>query len=380
MKHATQVELVHRAFALLERQVEEMNDAPFFNPIAHYTAASVVRREQTLLFEQRPWLLGPVDRLREPGSYRTDNLNGTPLLIVRGQDGVLRGFINVCRHRGAPIATGEGRGNGFFTCPFHAWSYDAQGRLVATTPQAAFPGLPESRQQLTPITVVEQFGLVWLCQESNGLSDPALGALGSELESYGLVHYQHYLTHHSVRGMNWKLAIDGFLENGHFPVLHASTIAPLFIPRISLFDGFGAHLRIAYPRLSLLELRDQPEAEWDFLRHSAIVYVLFPNAVLIWQGDHFEMFRFFPDEVRADRCRVQASLYCPQPALTEKARAHWDRNMELLVRTVDEEDFPLAEQIQRGFAATTRQDIVFGRNEPALAYFHQQIQAALHGP
>nr|WP_281367644.1 SRPBCC family protein [Pseudomonas gingeri] len=142
----------------------------------------------------------------------------------------------------------------------------------------------------------------------------------------------------------------------------------------------ATQVELVHRAFALLELRDQPEAEWDFLRHSAIVYVLFPNAVLIWQGDHFEMFRFFPDEVRADRCRVQASLYCPQPALTDKARAHWDRNMELLVRTVDEEDFPLAEQIQRGFAATTRQDIVFGRNEPALAYFHQQIQAALHGP
>ncbi|NWA11442.1 hypothetical protein HX808_30135 [Pseudomonas gingeri] len=84
----------------------------------------------------------------------------------------------------------------------------------------------------------------------------------------------------------------------------------------------ATQVELIHRAFALLELRDQPEAEWDFLRHSAIVYVLFPNAVLIWQGDHFEMFRFFPDEVRADRCRVQASLYCPQPALTEKARAH----------------------------------------------------------
>ena len=380
MNHEAQVELVSRTFALLESKTEEMNEALCFNPVSDYTCARVAEQERTALFRHRPWLLGPIDRLREPGSYRTDNLSGTPLLIVRGLDGVLRGFVNACRHRGAPIVTGEGLGSGFFTCPFHAWAYDTHGRLLAATPAAAFPKLPTTTKQLIPLTVIEQYGLAWICQQGHSALTPELGALGKELESYGLQHYRHYQTRHSQRQVNWKLAIDGFLENRHFPVLHASTIAPLFIPRISLFDGFGVHLRIAYPRLSLLELRNKPQDDWDFLKHSAIVYVLFPNAILIWQGDHFEMFRFFPDETRTDHCRIETSLYCPEPAVTEKAKAHWDRNMALLVRTVYGEDFPLAEQIQRGFKGTTHNKLVFGRNEPALTYFHRQLRCALQSP
>jgi hypothetical protein len=74
---------------------------------------------------------------------------------------------------------------------------------------------------------------------------------------------------------------------------------------------------------------------------------------------------------------MHVSLYTPEPAVTGKAREHWTKNMDLLLRTVEQEDFPLAEAMQRGFRSGAQDHIKFGRNEPALAHYHQAVHAAL---
>jgi hypothetical protein len=112
------------------------------------------------------------------------------------------------------------------------------------------------------------------------------------------------------------------------------------------------------------------------LKHVAIVYELFPNTVLVWQGDHMETWRVFPGKT-PDESVMHASLYIPEPAATDKAKRHWDRNMKLLLDTVEKEDFPLGEDMQRGFHSDAQDHLLFGRNEPALAHFHRSVHEAL---
>ena len=87
--------------------------------------------------------------------------------------------------------------------------------------------------------------------------------------------------------------------------------------------------------------------------------------------------RVFPANDSADEARMHVSLYTPEPTLTESARRHWDRNMDLLLDTVESEDFPIGEDIQRGFHSGAQEHITFGRNEPALGHYHGAIKAAL---
>ncbi len=94
--------------------------------------------------------------------------------------------------------------------------------------------------------------------------------------------------------MNWKLVIDTFLETWHVATLHKETVGPIFQPNVNAFDAFGRNGRLIIPRRSLLEKKSEPESSWDLLTHSAIVYTLFPNALLVWQGDHVETWRSFP--------------------------------------------------------------------------------------
>jgi phenylpropionate dioxygenase-like ring-hydroxylating dioxygenase large terminal subunit len=209
--------------------------------------------------------------------------------------------------------------------------------------------------------------------------DANLGGLVTDLASYGLENYHHYETRVLRQRMNWKLIVDTFLETYHLSVLHRNTIHPLLHTDLATFDAYGPNLRMIAVRRTIDDLRQQPETEWDLIRHTAIVNILFPNTVFIMQGDHVETWHVFPDGDDVDSARMYISLYTPEPAVSESARGHWDRNFDLLVKTVCDEDFPLGEGVQAGFHAGGQSEIVFGRNEPALQHYHASIRAALNG-
>jgi hypothetical protein len=94
-------------------------------------------------------------------------------------------------------------------------------------------------------------------------------------------------------------------------------------------------------------------------------------------GDHLETWHIFPAGNGIDECVMRVSLYTPEPAVTASAKGHWDRNFDLLMATVEQEDFPLSDGIQRGLRSGAQDQLLFGRNEPALQHFHRAVNAAL---
>jgi hypothetical protein len=131
-------------------------------------------------------------------------------------------------------------------------------------------------------------------------------------------------------------------------------------------------------RRTFEELRTVPEQQWDVFDHTVVICVLFPNTVFTFQRDHVETWHIFPGD-RVDSCTMYVSLYIPQPVTGDSAKRHWDNNFNLLMATVETEDFPTCEGMQRGFRAGAQDSIVFGRNEPALQHYHRSITAALAG-
>ena len=103
-----------------------------------------------------------------------------------------------------------------------------------------------------------------------------------------------------------------------------------------------------------------------------MLYVLFPNTVFLFQRDHVETWHMFPG-AGVDECLMYVSLYIPEPAVSDSAKRHWDNNFNLLMATVELQDFPTCEGMQCGFLSGAQDSIVFGRNEPALIHFHEQI-------
>jgi phenylpropionate dioxygenase-like ring-hydroxylating dioxygenase large terminal subunit len=376
MQLAEQIAQAKRLLHYLDTRSTAVAAAPYRQPIAEYTSRAHAEKERQRLFREGPLCLGSSAEVRNPGDYFTDDLTGIPILVARARDGKVRAFLNVCRHRGPKVAKGCGNARSF-VCPYHAWNFGLDGALIARPEEYGFEGITREEHGLTELWCEERDGNIWVCPTPGKTFDVAalLGPdMDAEMAGYRFGDYHHYETKHLTRKMNWKVCVDTFLESYHFPVLHRDSIAPLIYGNLNTADLIGNTVRMLAARRTIPQLRERPESDWDVLRHIVGVYILFPNVVWTWQLDHVEVWHIYPSEADpVNECRMRISLYTPEPAVSEKARGHWDRNFALLMKTVETEDFELSEQIQQGFYSGAQDHIVFGKNEPCLHYFHRTL-------
>jgi phenylpropionate dioxygenase-like ring-hydroxylating dioxygenase large terminal subunit len=362
----------------LDKRTTAMADDIYRNPVADYTCETQAARERELFFRKGAFNVGLSALLPNPGDWMTHDYSGVPILLVRGQDGKLGAFLNVCRHRGARLAEGHGSGERDFRCPYHGWCYGLDGTLIARPDERSFATAERTTHGLTRLPVAEKYGLIWVSPDPDGHFDvdELLVGLDVDLAAFRLDTYHHYQTRVMHRKMNWKLGVDTFGETYHLQHLHPNTVDPLFYSNRCTFDAFGPNHRMVAARRTLDSLRGLPEDQWDVLDNTVILCVLFPNTVFTFQRDHVETWHFFPGD-RVDETVLYLSLYVPVPVDNPKSKDHWDRNVDILMRTVEMEDFPTCEGMQRGFGSGAQDSIVFGRNEPALQHFHKSVRAAL---
>ena len=379
MKHDVQRDLIHRVFDYADRRTTTLAPESFLEDVAAYTDPSRLARERLRLFRGEPLLLAFSGQLAAAGDWLSHDLSGLPILLVRGADGRVRAFANACRHRGAPVAKGCGRSARVFTCPYHGWSWDTEGRLTGLPFAEGFADLPEERRRLVSLPVAERHGLVLVRPSPGGAldADAWLGPLGPELGDFGYARHVPYAVRSLECRLNWKLAIDTFLESYHVPVLHKDSVGPIFVGNLAPYDAFGRHGRLVAVRRKLLALRERPESEWDLIPNSGLLYLLFPNSILIQQADHVELWQAWPAGDEPGRSHVTLSFLIPEPPANAAATRHWEANLELAVRTVTQEDFPLGESIQRGFESAAQPRVVFGRNEPGLIHYHRNLREAV---
>ena len=152
------------------------------------------------------------------GDCLATEVAGVPLLLVRGEDAAVRGFLNICRHRGGRVFSGRGRPGRALKCPYHSWAYDLDGELLGQPlARDASAGLERSKLGVLTVPVAERFGLVF---DAPGGSDPIdvqreLAGLGPELSDYGFENWRYLDQRSGVFEANWKLVYDTFLETYH---------------------------------------------------------------------------------------------------------------------------------------------------------------------
>src|SRR5271154_6137817 len=163
MRHADQVAYIERLLAMARTNTRD--DAPGLShaPVREYFDPARYDNEVGLLFRRYPVVVAFSGQLRKPGDFVTHTDTGQPILVVRGTDGILRAFLNVCRHRSASVEQKPcGSNKRAFVCAYHGWSYDLTGRLVGVTDGAAFGELDRSKHGLRRLKVAEKYGLVWV--------------------------------------------------------------------------------------------------------------------------------------------------------------------------------------------------------------------------
>ena len=189
-------------------------------PAHLYTDASIWRTENEKIFARTWQVVGHASQVAKPGDFFTIDLIGEPLVLVRGLDGTLRGFYNVCRHRAGPPAEGCGSRK-LFRCGYHGWTYALDGALLAATEIEGVEGFRPEEFALRPVRTEEWFNFVFvnLDPQARPLRE-CLGELPQQAEKFPFAGMKRFERRTYEMGCNWKTYVDNYLEGYHLPSVH----------------------------------------------------------------------------------------------------------------------------------------------------------------
>ena len=375
--------LAARALAHLQAGTTDQADAVLELPVAAYLDEERYAREVDAVFRGLPIVVALSLDLPQAGSYVAQTLLDTPLLIVRDKSHTVRCFLNVCRHRGARLcADGAGEGSRF-TCPYHAWSYDAAGRLVSVYGEQKFGAFDHRARGLTELACAERSGLIFaaLSPATRFDIDQWLGPMQAELDALALGDWLRF-EQRELPGAGWKATMDGYLEVYHHDVVHRTTVGRHTLGNLLVHDTFGPHQRLTFGRRNLEELAEKPRAEWQAEQHIRLIHSVFPNlSVSGIVGGHCLVSQVFPGR-SLDETITRQTVLCaprradePEPAWREAAETF----SRLTLEAVRDEDYQVVATVQQALRSGANESFLLGRNEPAVQHYHNMVAHASAG-
>jgi phenylpropionate dioxygenase-like ring-hydroxylating dioxygenase large terminal subunit len=376
-----ELEIVDELLEVLANPTQLQAEKIHEEPVENYLSVERFARERELLFQRMPMAAALSGELPGPGSWKLFDETGVPIVLVRGEDGVVRGFLNVCGHRGARLVE-QPRGTARrLSCPFHAWSYRPDGSLAGIPAQQAFDGVCREERGLRPVEVREHLGIVWVVARPGDTPmdlDAHLGSFAGELALWDVGAWRYVETRTHQVPANWKITVDTFTEGYHIPVLHKDSLGAGAAGGLNTHRAFGDHQRLVFAMKTLEELRGTPRAEWNAFRdwRMAITYNIYPNVGFLIASDHIEMFQTFPGNT-VDTSICLHSLFIHDEIESDDQRAELSAKFDFFFNLVEHEDFRVSAGIQRGLASGAFDTHVFGRCEPMTQAVHQAHQRDL---
>ncbi|MCG6903181.1 MAG: Rieske 2Fe-2S domain-containing protein [Rhodobacter sp.] len=196
-------------------------------PPSVYTTDEFAAQELRHIFARDWYCVGRADALARPGDYTTAELAGQPVAVIRGQNGDLRAFSNVCLHRMSTLLHGRGNTRAI-VCPYHAWTYNLDGSLRGAPAMARNQAFCKDQYRLPKLRCQEWLGWVFI-----SLNDDAPDVAGQLqpvedlIAGYDMTNYTETFYEEHVWDTNWKVLAENFMESYHLPVCHAGTIGGL---------------------------------------------------------------------------------------------------------------------------------------------------------
>jgi phenylpropionate dioxygenase-like ring-hydroxylating dioxygenase large terminal subunit len=344
-------------------------------PTSSYTDPDQFEAEMELVFKRVPLMLAFTCEMPNPGDYKAMDVIGLPVLISRDKAGKVRAFLNVCAHRGAPVAS-EGHGNcPRFTCKYHGWTYGQDGKLIGISEASKFGEVDKSEKGLKELPCEERSGLIFVCLTPEmpiDLDDYFAGYL-DDFEAADLKNWA-FLGTRVIEGANWKIAFDGYLEGYHFASLHPETIFPRTPSNVMHYEGFGPNQRIGFPHHAITKLREIPRESWGDQENNGFdfVRILFPNVSAFLAPEITQIAQLFPGPT-PDKNRTVLNYLRKEPIKDEEDRANAEAAINFFRDVTYNEDYLIGLEIQKGLASGAHDELVFGRNERGNQFFHEWL-------
>jgi len=336
--------------------------------------------EKKAFLRAAPQVVCHEHEIAEPGAWRTLDYLGESVIVIRGDDGEPRAFSNVCRHRGSRLVDGNGGCTKLLTCPYHAWSYARDGRLVGVPHRGEYPDLRTGELGLVPIELENWLGFLFVRLEPGGPSvaemmapykDEVVPYRFADLRAIGRVTLRE-------RKLNWKTIADNYSDGLHIPIGHPG-LTRLFgrnyrIEARSHVDRMEGDLaekestnpsERSYQRL-LPRVDHLPESH----QRKWLYYKLFPNVAFDIYPDQVDFMQFLP--VSATETVIREISYAlPDERREMRAARHLNWRIN---RRVNAEDTELIARVQRGMQSPTYRPGPLGTSEVCLRSFAQKLR------
>ncbi|MGE4430934.1 MAG: aromatic ring-hydroxylating dioxygenase subunit alpha [Sphingobium sp.] len=348
-------------------------------PAANYIDPARYEAELKAVWKGVPVIAAPGALLPEPKSYHQVTIAGMPVLLTRNKDGVVKAFANVCRHRGMKLCTATDTQKApRLVCPYHAWTYDLDGKLIGLPRSEIFPGLSKSDLGLLELPAREAGGLIWVGLDAEKTFDfaPVEGELADDLDAIGLS--RAYLYDHATFPVkaNWKLVMDSMLDSYHVTRLHKDSLAQFSVDSENQIDRIGPHIRNAAHRSNFERAkitRRHDELRWIMV----FSYIGFPNGIIVVSPHYTSLGVVRP--IAIDECAVDYYLLAHEKPKTDRAEDRLKRSMELMTRVFGEEDYWAASMCQEGLSSGTMKEVQLGGMEVQIRMFQDAVTECLQG-
>jgi phenylpropionate dioxygenase-like ring-hydroxylating dioxygenase large terminal subunit len=339
--------------------------------------------EKKAFLRAAPQVVCHESEIAQPGEWRSLEYLGDSVVVIRGDDGEVRAFSNVCRHRGSRLVDGSGGCAKVLTCPYHAWSYGRDGGLVGVPHRHEYPGLRPQELGLVPVALENWRGFLFVTLEPGAPSvaemmapyeDEVAPYRFEDLRVIGRVTVR-------PRQLNWKTIADNYSDGLHIPVGHPG-----------LTRLFGRNYRIeAQSHVDRMEgdLVDKPSADpserayQKYLPRAEhlpashqrkwLYYKLFPNVAFDIYPDQVDFMQFIPISATESVLReISYGLPDDRREMRAVRYLNWRIN-----RNVNAEDTVLITRVQRGMQSPTYKAGPLGKSEVCLRSFAQKLRTLI---
>src|SRR5712691_1527650 len=325
-------------------------------PQRHFVLPEIFAEELQKIFATNWVLVGHQSQLAEPGDYFLAEVAGESLIVAKDQRWTIRAFYNVCRHRGARRCEEQNGHAAAIECPYHAWTYALDGRLIGAPHMDEVEGFEKKSYPLHTVALAEWAGFLFV--NLDPAATPAaqwFAPLQDRFAGYNLPRLQTVRRiEYDVRA-NWKLILQNYNECLHCPTIHPelSTKLPYTSGANDLIEGpfLGGYMEIKAPnesatmtgRACALPLGTLPPDD----QHRAFYYALFPTMMMSLHPDYAVFYTVWPVAAKEYRVVCEWMVHPDAPAAAgyniQDAEEFWDRT--------NRQDWHICEQSQLGISS-----------------------------